>query len=551
MFANIPEVKMQGKTRPFPLLLISLCLFTANIHLSAQTFSALYSFNCTTDGCGNQQPIPLPQGRDGDLYSQSYGQGPNGDGTDYKINPTGTFSVIFARDSTGHNNNNIGGGLVLALDGNFYGVDQFGGANSIGDVYRLTPAGVRTVLYSFNPSTDNGFNLMALTLGPDGNLYGIDTFTNNLFKITVAKGAFSIVKKNVAIPGGAVGLTLGADGKFYGVTVNGGTNGKGTVFSMTTAGKVTVLHDFNGTDGLTPVGIPVQASDGNLYGTTVGTTANSSIGTIYKITPSGAFTLLHTFASDGSEGINAYAGLVAASDGNLYGTANNGGGTSSYGTIFKITRTGTFNVVHVLNNNDLEGNNPWVPLRQDTAGTLYGVTNGGTAGGGGGIYELTDSTLTPFIVVQNYSAKSAQTIDILGTGLTGATTVKFGSISASSFKVVDDGFMTAVVSPAAATGLVSVTTPSGTVSSLGNIKILPTVTGFSPPSGPVGTSVIITGTGLTGATKVTFGGVKATTFTVNSGTQITAIVPNGALTGKIGVTTAGGGATSKNVFTVN
>jgi uncharacterized repeat protein (TIGR03803 family) len=541
---------MPRKTCPFLLLLVPLCLFSANIHLSAQTFSTLYSFTCATDGCGNQQPIPLTQGRDGELYGQSYGQGPNGDGTDYKISPTGTFAVILARDSTGHSSNNVGGGLVLALDGNFYGVDQFGGANNIGDVFKLTPAGVRTVLYSFNPSTDNGFNLMPPTLGPDGNLYGIDTFTNNLFKITVTSGKFSIVKKNVAVPGGTVGLTLGVDGKFYGVTVSGGTAGKGTVFSMTTAGKVTILHSFNGTDGLTPVGIPVQASDSDFYGTTTGTTANSTLGTIYKITPSGTFTLLHTFASDGSEGSNAYAGLVAASDGNLYGSANNGGPPpSNNGTLFKITRTGTFSVIHAFDNTD--GNNPWVPLRQDTEGTLYGVTNGGTAGGGGGIYELTDSTFTAFIVVQNYSAKSPQTINILGTGLTGATAVKFGSVPATSFKVVDDGFMTAVVSPTAVTGLVSVTTPSGSVSSLRNIKILPTITGFSPPSGPVGTSVIITGTGLTGATKVAFGGVKATTFTVNSGTQITATVPTGALTGKISVTTAGGGATSKNVFTVN
>ncbi len=541
---------MQGKTRPFLLLLIPICLFAATIHLSAQTFSTLYSFNCATDGCGDQQPIPLTQGRDGDLYGQSYGQGPGNDGTDYKISPTGTFSVIFTRDSTGHNSNNVGGGLVLALDGNFYGIDQFGGANSIGDVYKLTPTGIRTVLYSFNPSTDNGFNLMALTLGPDGNLYGIDTFTNNLFKITVATGKFSIVKKKVPIPGSAVGLTLGADGRFYGASIGGGTNGKGAVFAMTTTGSVTTLHSFNGSDGLTPVGIPVQASDGNFYGTTTGTTANSSLGTIYKITPSGTFTPLHTFASDGSEGLNTFAGLVAASDGNLYGSANNGGTfPGSYGTLFKITRTGTFSVIHAFSNTD--GNNPWVPLAQHTDGTLCGVTNGGTPGGGGGVYKLTSAGFTPFIVVQNYSAKSGQTINILGNGFTGATAVKFGSVAATSFKVVGDGFITAVVSPAAVTGLVSVTTPSGILSSLRNIKILPTITSFSPSNGPVGTPVVIVGTGLTGATKVTFGGVKATTFTVNSGTQITATVPSGALTGKIAVTTAGGAATSKNVFTVN
>jgi hypothetical protein len=81
--------------------------------------------------------------------------------------------------------------------------------------------------------------------------------------------------------------------------------------------------------------------------------------------------------------------------------------------------------------------------------------------------------------------------------------------------------------------------------------VLPTITGFTPTSGPDGTPVTITGTGLTQTTKVTFGGVKATTFTVNSDTQVTADVPTGAKTGKIGITTKGGKATSKTSFTVN
>jgi hypothetical protein len=173
-----------------------------------------------------------------------------------------------------------------------------------------------------------------------------------------------------------------------------------------------------------------------------------------------------------------------------------------------------------------------------------GTNNSGT------IYTLRSSTYPRFIVVQNYSAASPRTIDILGNGLTGATAVKFGSIAATSFKVTSDNFMTAVVPADAITGFVSVTTPTGTVSTLTKLKVPPTVTSFSPTGGTVGTPVTITGTGFTGATAVTFGGVKTTTFTVISATEITTTVPTGARTGAIGVTTAGGSG-SKGTFTVN
>jgi hypothetical protein len=167
------------------------------------------------------------------------------------------------------------------------------------------------------------------------------------------------------------------------------------------------------------------------------------------------------------------------------------------------------------------------------------------------VYKLASSSYPRFIVVQNYSGKSGSTINILGNGFTGSTAVNFGSVPAASFKVVGADFITAVIPPTAITGVVSVTTPTGQISALGSLKIAPTVTGFSPASGAVGTSVTITGTALTGATKVTFGGVAATQFTVNSVTQITATVPTGAITGKIGVTTPGGSGMSATNFTVN
>jgi uncharacterized repeat protein (TIGR03803 family) len=309
-----------------------------------------------------------------------------------------------------------------------------------------------------------------------------------------------------------------------------------------------VIHSFNGTDGEVPVGNLAQATDGNFYGVTQQTSASTSTGEIFKITPTGKLTVLHTFNTDGSEGTNIQTGLVAASDGNLYGVTT-GGGANDDGVLFQVTRTGTFTKLRDFNCLTDPCDN-WVPLAQRTNGTLYGAGTSGSSGGSGGVYTLSSPTFHPFIIVQDYSAKSGQTVDILGNGFTGATAVDFDGIAATSFKVISANFITAVVSPASETGLVTVTTPGGKLSTQTNFKVRPAVTSFNPTSGSVGTPVTIMGTGFTGASKVTFGGVKATTFTVNSATKITANVPTGAQTGPIAVTTIGGTG-SKGTFTVN
>ena len=140
-------------------------------------------------------------------------------------------------------------------------------------------------------------------------------------------------------------------------------------------------------------------------------------------------------------------------------------------------------------------------------------------------------------------------IGILGQGFTGTTAVTFNGSSAS-FSVVSDTYITATVPKAATVGIVAVTTPTGILSSLQRFIVLPSVLSFNPSSGKVGTTVVITGGGLTAASKVTFGGVKATLYTVNTASQITATVPIGAKTGKIAVTTPQATTTSSATFTV-
>jgi hypothetical protein len=147
------------------------------------------------------------------------------------------------------------------------------------------------------------------------------------------------------------------------------------------------------------------------------------------------------------------------------------------------------------------------------------------------------------------SGKAGNSVQILGNGLSGTTRVMFGS-GLASFKVISDTYMTAVVPPTATNGTVVVTAPAGVRMSSKKFKVLPVVSSFSPGSGAVGSHVVIVGTGLGQATTVTFGGVKASSFTINSATQVTATVPAGAITGKIKITTPGGTATSAATFSV-
>jgi hypothetical protein len=146
-------------------------------------------------------------------------------------------------------------------------------------------------------------------------------------------------------------------------------------------------------------------------------------------------------------------------------------------------------------------------------------------------------------------------VTIKGTHLTGVTQVTFakaggGTVDAAVFTVTSDTRITATVPALATTGRVSVTNPAGSATSPVDLLIKPKIVSFTPPSGPVGTVVTISGSGFTGATHVQFRGLDAVIFTVDSDTQITVTVPRKAKTGKIAVITAGGKATSATSFTV-
>jgi uncharacterized repeat protein (TIGR01451 family) len=245
---------------------------------------------------------------------------------------------------------------------------------------------------------------------------------------------------------------------------------------------------------------------------------------------------------------------VQGSDGNFYGATTKDPGVS-FGTLFQLTSSGTYTNLVFLTNvvGKAPGSSPQVSLLQHTSGTFYGNTAGGGSGNMGclscGVLYSLNMGLGPFVSIVNWMGKVGQTIEILGQGLTGTTKVSFNGISAT-FRVVSDTYLTATLPVGAKTGFVKVTTPGGVLSSNRKFLVLPTILSFDPTSGAVGTSVTITGTGLIQAQGVGFGDTIPAQFTVNSDSQITAIVPQGAKTGPVGVKTPGGTAISKGTFTV-
>ncbi len=428
--------------------------------------------------------------------------------------------------------------LVLGSDGNFYGTTASGGFRNSGTVFKMTPNGSLTTLYSF------------------------------CIQASCADGSNPYAR-----------LVQGTDGNFYGTTQNGGAHVKGTVFKITPSGSLTTLYSFCGqgacADGANPHAGLVQAGDGNFYGTTISGPQNT--GTVFRITPDGTLTNLHSFCSQPNcaNGNSPYAALLLASDGVLYGTTSAQGSTLG-GTVFKITLAGDFTNLYTFcaPMNCTDGANSSAELVEGTDGNFYGTTRQGGIYGPGTIFSITPSgTLT---TLYSFCAQLPSCPDgafpyggllLAGDGSFYSTTELGGAANRGTiFKISPGGAFTQLYSlgsqdgsqPLAAlvlapNGSFYGTTQFGGLGSAGtvfNFSVLPSLTIFMPTIGPPGRIVAISGQNLTGATSVTFGGVAATDFTVDSKTHIHATVPPGAKTGKIGVTTPLGSALSNGIFKV-
>jgi uncharacterized repeat protein (TIGR03803 family) len=354
------------------------------------TEAVVHSFD---EGLEGRSPsAALVQVADGSLFgTTSTGGGSDCDcGTVFKLTPTGTFTSMHAFGG-GQEVGGPSGALTQATDGNLYGTTNQGGGDrayaNAGMAYQITPSGALTVLHKFlSPDTtdtsEGGPPGGALIQAADGNLYGTTLYGGpmqggTVFKLTTT-GALSVFYAfGASSNGGAARVIQAADGNFYGTTATPCC--PGTVFKLTTTGTLTLLHVFGGS---TEVGLPsglVQATDGNLYGTLTGGWGLMH-GAVFKITTTGTFSFLYVF-SGGADGARPQAGLIQASDGNLYGTTSVGG-AYGYGTVFQLTPSGALTVFHAFTGGS-DGATPLAELMQAADGNVYGTTFAGGANGNG------------------------------------------------------------------------------------------------------------------------------------------------------------------------
>lgn len=242
------------------------------------------------------------------------------------------------------------------------------------------------------------------------------------------------------------------------------------IFKITPAGVLTVLYSFctvgNCADGIAPEATLAQGSDGNFYGSTTGGGADSR-GTIFQLTPAGQLTTLYNFCSQGGNNCTdgyGSSGLIQATDGNFYGTTSERG-ENNEGTLYKITSGGAFTTVYdfCAKTDCADGASPLAGVIQDTNGTLYGTTSTDGIDGHGIVFSFSVG-LGPFVKTLPVAAKVGATIGILGTDLTGATTVTFNGTTAK-FNVVSKTLIEAKVPSGATTGTIEVQLPGGTLSS--------------------------------------------------------------------------------------
>ncbi len=418
------------------------------------------------------------------------------------------------------------GTIVQGRDGNMYGIGVDGGfngcgANGYGAVYKISPAGVESVFFNF--PTGAGNCRSGLTLGSDGNFYGTCIIgnagngTGYIYRLTPA-GVFTDLHDFPLGDQPSFPPIQASDGNFYGVV-------PGSVYKMTPAGVFTTTHTFVSPD-VQPLSNLFQASDGNLYGTITLCGLSGNRGCVYKVSTGGTYKNIYGFAD--VTGSFSCSGVIQGKDGKLYG-ATGFGGANGNGNLYKVTTAGVHTGLHDFNNATDGGCNsgsfPVVNLTQVTDGSLYGVNYAGGPGCGS-IYKLTSANVfTAFLMpvdnsdgCQLYSALIQNTNGLVyGTAGSGGGTLN--CCQGTFFSV--------------ATGDVPF------------VNLEPT-----ERTGNVGAKVGMFGQGFSSASVVKFGGVAATSVTLSGTTYLTAVVPKGAHTGPVTVTTGTTTLTSPQTYKV-
>ncbi|MGC2406494.1 MAG: choice-of-anchor tandem repeat GloVer-containing protein [Candidatus Cybelea sp.] len=345
-------------------------------------YKVLYMFRKAPDGVRPEANL-IDDG--GMLYGTTEYGGIHNRGTVFTITVDGTEKVLHsfggpdgARPTSG----------LVDVNRKFYGTTQSGGTASAGTVFSVTKGGKEKVLHSFGAA--DGSDPKAGLAEVAGMLYGTTAYggtrgrraRGTVFEIDTSGSekllhTFTVVHGDGARPAATL---IDVGGVLYGTTAYGGAphGGGGTVFSITTAGKESVLHSFTlyGSDGSRPL-TSLTALNGTLYGTTSGGGAYTCYlqpcGTVFSVTTAGSEQVLYNF-SGAPDGAFPVAGLVDV-NGTLYGTTSTGGSHGG-GTLFSITPSGTETILHNFGSGERDGILPAASLIA-VNGTLYGTTAGG------------------------------------------------------------------------------------------------------------------------------------------------------------------------------
>lgn len=298
--------------------------------------SVLYSIPGGAAGSGPYAGVILDSA--GNLYGTTEFGGTAGSGVVFKVSPSGEGTVLYSF-AGGTDGKTPLGDLALDAEGNLYGTTEFGGTANFGTVFKISPSGTETILYNFTGKSDGGEPWAGVITDASGNLYGT-TLTSAgrcgvIYKLTPSGAEtvlYSLSTASGCKPKG--GLIFDSAGNLYGTASTGGAHNKGTVFQFSPAGQLTVLHSFpGGSTGSEPLGNIAFDTAGNIYGIASG--GNQNMGIVFELLPSGAYKVLHKFLG-GSDGDGPQGGVVLDSAGNVYGVTGGGGSPCGNGVVYKI-----------------------------------------------------------------------------------------------------------------------------------------------------------------------------------------------------------------------
>jgi uncharacterized repeat protein (TIGR03803 family) len=389
-------------------VIVSFALFsTFPAQSPAQTFTELYAFNHTGDlSDGGWPEAGVVRDTAGNLYGTTFFGGLGtacdikvaGCGVVFKVDGSGNESVLHAFGGA-EDGWNPTAGLVLDSAGNLYGTTLLGGAHGFGVVFKIDSSGNETIMHSFARGTDGANPNAGLSQDTNGNLYGTTQYGGHgcdrhgcgtVFRVS-GGGEETVLYQFSGIDGASPlgGVVVDPSGNVYGTTWLGGLYGFGTVFKIDSNGHEVILHDFSATsDGANPMGSLVLDAVGNIYGTT-SAGGNSYFGTLFVIDPTGNETVLYNFGG-GNDGAYPYSNLILDTQGNLYGTTSQGG-CCGQGTVFEFSND-TLNTLYsfsgTINGLNTDGQNPGGGVTPDANGNLYGTAVSAGSSGWGSVFEI-------------------------------------------------------------------------------------------------------------------------------------------------------------------